>query len=385
MRYFIIMMMLLGLLHGEVAQANQTKQVSLRDKIGQMLIIGFDGKQVNQQSPVVKAIKHNNIGGVILFDVNNKEKAIAKNIESPAQVKQLNTYLQQVNHQANQAYLRPDVPLIISLDYEGGRVTRLKDTAGFPATLSAADVGQLPPFEAEQAADTMAQTVQDNGFNLDFAPVIDVNVNPDNPIIGSKDRSFSSDPRAVADDAALYSHAFLNHGVQCAYKHFPGHGSSMGDSHLGFVDVSDTWTNKELRPYSSLLGGQEPCGMVMTAHIVNKQLDDSGVPATLSYKTLTGILRNQLLFDGVIITDDMQMKAISDHYGLEQALTLAINAGADMFIFANQLSENLQEPKELVDIIEANVKSGQISQHRIDNAYRHIMTFKQTINQKADL
>jgi beta-N-acetylhexosaminidase len=380
MRYLVITMMILGLLHGEIAQAYQTKQPSLRDKIGQMLIIGFDGKQVNQQSPVVLAIEHDNIGGVILFDVNNKEKAVAKNIENPRQVRGLNTYLQQVNHQANQTDLRPDLPLIISLDYEGGRVTRLKDTAGFPATLSAADVGQLPPLEAEQAAEAMAKTVQDNGFNLDFAPVVDVNVNPDNPIIGSKDRSFSSEPTIVADDAALYSHAFLKHGVQCAYKHFPGHGSSMDDSHLGFVDVSDTWTNKELRPYSSLLGGEQPCGMVMTAHIVNQQLDDSGLPATLSYKTLTGVLRNQLLFDGVIITDDMQMKAISEHYGLEQALTLAINAGADMFIFANQLSENLQDPKELIDIIEANVKSGKISQHRIDDAYRHIVTFKQTIN-----
>ena len=119
--------------------------------------------------------------------------------------------------------------------------------------------------------------------------------------------------------------------------------------------------------------------MVMTAHIVNRQLDDSGLPATLSYKILTDILRKQLSFNGVIVTDDMQMKAISDHYKLEESVTLAINAGADMLIFGNQLSETPQNPKDVVDIIEAKVRSGEISQGRIEYAYQRIVALKRTI------
>jgi beta-N-acetylhexosaminidase len=117
--------------------------------------------------------------------------------------------------------------------------------------------------------------------------------------------------------------------------------------------------------------------MIMTAHIVNRHLDKSGLPATLSHKMLTGVLREQLQFEGLIITDDMQMKAISDYYGLEQAVTLAINAGADMFIFGNQLSEYSQDPEEIIDIIQKQVTAGLIPLEKIDAAYSRIMAFKQ--------
>ncbi len=164
------------------------------------------------------------------------------------------------------------------------------------------------------------------------------------------------------------------------YKHFPGHGSSTKDSHLGFVDVTDTWQSYELDPYQQLLNSNESCGVVMTAHIVNRQLDESGLPATLSHTILTHLLRNQLNFKGVIITDDMQMKAISDNYGLEQALVLAINAGADMLIFGNNLSVEPQDPEQLINIIEAKVLSGDISTERINDAYQHIRALKKSIN-----
>lgn len=355
------------------------KEITLRNKIGQMLLIGFEGKQINAESNIVKIIEKDNIGGVILFDYNQQTKNFDKNIESPEQVKKLNHDLQYITQEANCKHHRPDLPLLISVDYEGGMVTRLSERYGFPATFSAARVGKEGIKAAESNAHIMTQTLTESGFNVNFAPVLDINVNPDNPIIGKKERSFSADPKTVIQNAAIYSDHFLHQKIQCAYKHFPGHGSSTADSHLGFVDVTDTWKSYELEPYQDLIHKDRSCSIIMTAHIVNRQLDDSGLPATLSHKIITEVLRQKLKFKGVIITDDMQMKAISDNYGLEQALVLAINAGVDMFIFGNTLSDKAQDPEQLINIIEAKVQSGEINRKRIDEAYEHIVTLKKSI------
>ncbi|KTC79153.1 N-acetyl-beta-glucosaminidase [Legionella cherrii] len=377
MNYFFSL--LLALFFSASCLAGPISEVSLRDKIGQMLLIGFDGKKINAKSPIVKTIEENNIGGVILFDYNYHTNTFDKNIESPEQVKRLNHELQYYAEQGNLQHHRMQLPLLISVDYEGGQVNRLGEQYGFPPTLSAAEVGKRGIKEAESTAKSMSQTLKKTEFNLDFAPELDVNVNPDNPVIGKKDRSFSSDPKQVTRLARIYTHHFLNQRIQCAYKHFPGHGSSTKDSHLGFVDVTETWHPYELEPFTRLINSNETCGVVMTAHIVNRQLDRSGLPATLSHKILTDLLRNQLHFKGVIITDDMQMKAISENYGLEQALVLAINAGADMLIFGNNLSVPEQNPAQVIDIIEAKVQSGEISQQRINEAYQHIVTLKKSL------
>ncbi|KTD47134.1 N-acetyl-beta-glucosaminidase [Legionella rubrilucens] len=377
MNYFVSL--LISLCFSSSVMAGVTPEVSLRDKIGQMLLIGFDGKNVNAQSKIIKTIEKNNIGGVILFDYDYRTKTYDKNIESPGQVRQLNSDLQYFTEQGNLKHHRSKLPLLISVDYEGGKVNRLGEKYGFPPTISAAEVGKRSFEEAESSANSMAQTLKEVGFNLNFAPVLDVNVNPDNPVIGKKDRSFSADASMVGSYASIYTRHFLNQKIQCVYKHFPGHGSSTKDSHLGFVDVTDTWQTYELQPYQHLLNSNESCGVVMTAHIVNRQLDETGLPATLSKKILTGLLRHQLHFNGVIITDDMQMKAISDNYGLEQALVLTINAGADMLIFGNNLTVEPQDPEQLIDIIEAKVLSGEISPKRINEAYKHIVALKKSI------
>lgn len=372
---FSISIIILSILFSSTTSA---KTLSLRDKIGQMLIIGFKGDSVDQSSPIVQAITEHNLGGVILYD----RKLEGKNIINSQQVQSLNHNLQQFNHEAHQIHQRPDLPLLIAIDYEGGKVTRLKEAYGFPATLSAATIGQMTLEDANTQAAMMADTLHTNGFNVDFAPVLDVNINPDNPIIGKLERSFSNSPGDVAKYAELFSQNFLNKHIQCAYKHFPGHGSSSSDSHLGFVDVSHEWQTDELEPYQQVFSGPHPCGMVMTAHIVNRKLDDSGLPATLSYKILTELLREHLHFSGVIITDDMQMLAIRDHYGLKQAITLAINAGANMLMFANQLAPNEpdQYPQELIDLIENEVKLGHISEASINASYQKIVQFKQDLN-----
>ncbi len=355
-------------------------EVSLRDKIGQMLIMGFAGTTVDSHAAVVQSIAQDNLGGVILFDYDYQTKSFDKNIASPQQVHQLTTDLQRFTHLANQRYQRPQLPLLIAVDYEGGQVNRLKEAYGFPATVSAAEVGLMSEGEAHTVASSMALTLNEAGINLNFAPMLDVNVNADNPVIGKLQRSFSANPSEVARYARIYAQNFLSHGIHCAYKHFPGHGSADADSHVGFVDVTHTWQSYELEPYAALLNEAElSCGMVMTAHIINRQLDDSGLPATLSRQILTGMLRQQLHFDGVIITDDMQMKAISDHYGLAEAIILAINAGADMFIFGNQLTDTPVKASAIIDIIAEAVNAGDISQSQIGEAYRRIITFKHVI------
>lgn len=354
--------------------------VSLRDKIGQMLIMGFHGKVIDEKSPIAQSIEQDNIGGVILFDFNQQSQTFDKNIENPKQVKELNNQLQKITQIANRKHRRDNLPLLISVDYEGGEVNRLHPRYGFPEMPSAKDVGSMPLELANSSAELMANTLKSAGFNLNFFPELDVNVNSDNPIIGKKNRSFSSVPEMVTQYAQLYTQQFIKHQIQCSYKHFPGHGSSLSDSHLGFVDVSDTWSERELIPFLQMLSQPNHCNMVMIAHIVNRKLDTTGLPASLSYHVINGLLRHDLKFDGVVVTDDMQMKAITNYYGLDTAVTLSINAGADMLIFGNQLVEKLQGSKEIIDMIEQKVQSGEISEHRIDEAYQRIVKMKSSLN-----
>ena len=355
------------------------EEPSLREKIGQMLIIGFQGKAIDERSAIATSIEEDNIGGVILFDFNQQSQTFDKNIESPEQVKQLNQQLQRVTQNANKLHHRPNLPLLISVDYEGGRVNRLHQRYGFPEISSPQQIGKRSLSEADDSANLMAKTLHLSGFNVNFFPNLDVNVNPENPIIGQLERSFSAEPESVTKYAQLYSRQFLTNQIQCSYKHFPGHGSSIADSHLGFVDITDTWTEQELIPFLQSLSQPNHCNMIMVAHVVNKKLDVSGVPATLSQSIITGLLRHDLQFDGVVITDDMQMKAIANYYGLETPLTMSINAGVDMLIFGNQLVDKFQDPKELVDIIEHKVRSGEIPEQRINDAYLHIMRMKQSL------
>lgn len=354
--------------------------LNLRDKIAQMIILGFPQAIVNDNDEIIKSIEEENLGGVILFDYNFKTKTFDKNIKNPEQVRTLTHNLQFAAHQGNQKHHREALPLIISVDYEGGKVNRLKDSYGFPMTVSAEQFTSLSESEAKSQAKIMAKTLKSNGFNLNFAPVLDINVNPDNPVIGKLGRSFSAYPEEVIYRSQLQANAFKEKGLGIAYKHFPGHGSSTSDSHLGFVDVTNTWQAYELTPYQALIGHMDEKDIIMAAHIINRQLDNSGLPATLSKEILTGLLRERLGFNGVIITDDMQMKAISENYGLEESLVLAINAGADMFIFGNQLSQNEMPAKTLIDLIEKNVKDGKISETRINEAYSHIRSFKLSLD-----
>ena len=351
-----------------------SSEIPLKEKIGQMLLIGFKGMELKDGDPIVTAILNHEVGGVILFDYDFPTKTFEHNIKSPAQLKKLTAQLQEYNRQA-QHQNTDFYPLLIGLDYEGGKVNRLKENYGFPKTLSAADLGALPLDEANKYAEQMATTLQANGINLNFAPVIDVNVNPESPVIGKIGRSFSGNPTVVSDYAALFARAYDQHNVLCSYKHFPGHGSATGDSHLGFVDVTATWQPGELEPYKILFQQAHSCSMVMTAHVVHYGLDNQGYPASLSYAITTKLLREDLKFQGAIITDDLQMKAVTDNYGVAEAVKLAVNAGADILVFGNMLADP-QDPKEIIEIIYQDVQKGEIAESRINDAYQHVMQLK---------
>lgn len=349
--------------------------ITLRNKIGQMLIMGFNGCELNGHSPVAQWLSNDGLGGVLLFDKDLHTDLYGKNLKNQAQIKHLN---HQLDNYAAQNARAQDIPLIKALDYEGGAVDRLTKVPDCMTTIAAADQAKLPVDALVEEVSQMAATLKSLGFNLNFAPVVDLNLNEQEGIIGRLNRSFSADPEVVSQVAGQFVEIFSRYGIACAYKHFPGHGSAVGDTHEGFVDITETFKTEELEPYRQLLRDVYKPVMVMTAHVVNKNLDATGLPATLSHKILTGLLRESIGYDGVIISDDLQMQAISKHYSLEDALCLTINAGADMMIFANQLG-TITAP-QVIDIVEQLVLTNKIDVQRIDDAYRRIMRLKQQIN-----
>ncbi len=339
----------------------------LRNICGQLLIIGFDGTEIISNHPIQEAIVKHNLGGVILFDKNLKKPDQGKNIQSPEQVKRLTTDLQALT----------PFPLFIAVDYEGGRVNRLKPEYGFPETITPKAFAALPEKEAKIEAQKMAQTLKKSGFNLNFSPLIDVAIYAENPIIAQLDRSFSADPNVVAQYALIVAQALRNEKITFCYKHFPGHGSSRGDSHIGIVDVSDTWQHEELIPYERLLKDPLGCDMIMSAHIINRQLDPTGLPASLSYAHLTTLLRQKYQYQGLIIADDLQMNAITDAFGLEESIIMALNAGNDLLIVGNQCGNKDYSTEEIVELIVKNVSDGKIALHRIQESFERIQHAKE--------
>ena len=340
----------------------------IRTKAGQMLMIGFRGLAVDSQSPIMRDISKRKIGGVILFDYDVPSGTPVRNIRSPRQVKTLVSDLQKT----------ASVPLFIAIDQEGGKVCRLKGKFGFPPSVSAQYLGSLNSVETtKRYADATAETLAGLGINLNFAPVVDLNVNPDNPVIGKLERSFSADPAIVTRHALAVIDSLHDQGVLSAIKHFPGHGSSLNDSHKGFVDITDTWSTEELKPFEAIVRSGR-CDMVMTAHIFNGKLD-SVWPATLSSRVMGGILRGNMRYAGVIISDDMQMNAIRQHYGLETAIERAILAGIDILVFANNsvFEENIAS--RAITIIEKLVREEKVPAGRIDESCARIMKLKEKL------
>ncbi len=335
---------------------------SLDMMIGQMIMIGIgDFEVLDKNAPVFKSLEQGKAGGIILFEKNISSKDSKINLQS------IIDYAQNMS----------TVPLFVSIDQEGGRVNRLKTKYGFPKSVSAQYLGKIDNLDSTRHyAFQTASALVEVGINLNYAPILDININPQNPVIGKIERSYSSDFSNVAKHASavIQMHDSLN--VATAVKHFPGHGSSKNDTHLGVADVSETWQMEEIYPYKVLLDSGL-VRIVMTAHIVNRILDSSLLPATLSKKIVTGLLRDFLNYDGVVISDDMQMGAISKEYGLEEAIKLSINAGVDILMFANNVPESEQVTADkLHQIIRSKVENNEIPISRILESYDRIIKLK---------
>ena len=341
---------------------DQTDSVSLDIMIGQMILTGIgDDRQVWSSNPILDEIEKGKVGGVIYFE---------KNINPKKPVKSLKEGIKKLQEKA-------EIPLFVSIDEEGGKVNRLKPKYGFPETRKASELGEANNLDSTRFyALTTATTLADLGFNVNFAPDVDVAINPDNPVISRLGRSFSSDHNLVAIHAREVIKAHRENGVITTLKHFPGHGSSHADSHLGVADVTKYWQFSELMTYKYLIDSGE-VDAIMSAHIVNKHLDPKGYPATLSPFIISEILRGVLGYQGVVFSDDMQMHAISSNYGFEESVKMAILAGIDVLVFANNVPGNeRRSPSELHHIIKSFVTNGDISEQRISESYRRIMKLK---------
>lgn len=336
------------------------KQDSLDIKIGQMILIGVPGISVD--SMVLKEIREGKAGSIIFFEKNIANK------NSFAQLKKMAWTYNSV----------APTPLFISIDQEGGKVNRLKEKYGFPKSLSAAAMSKSID-SVRYYGETTASILAGLGINVNFAPVVDLSTNPDNTVIAKVERAFSANPDTVALFSMEFIKAHRKLGIVTVLKHFPGHGSSKEDTHFGIADVTKTWERKELKPYQLLIDSGY-VDAIMTAHIVNKNLDEKDLPGTLSIRMLDSLLRKTLKFDGVVFSDDMQMHAITKHYGLEEAIKLAVNAGVDILTFSNNIQGSEDRTVDKVHaVIRKFVQEGTIPAARIDQSYQRIMSLKNKI------
>lgn len=342
---------------------------SLDFKIGQLLMIGFRGLNISESKHIKRDIQEYHLGGVVLYSVDlPSDRKQLRNIESPVQFKQLTKDLKNLSHH----------DLLIGIDQEGGRVSRLSPKYGFPAKIPSAQyLGQLNNLDSTAYySEKTAQLLKAYNINFNFAPDVDVNVNPDCPVIGGLERSFSANPEEVTAHAKTVIAAYKKHNIICSLKHFPGHGSAKMDSHKGFTDVTETWQELELEPYKQLIK-EDIVDAVMTAHVFNKNLDDQ-YPATLSKAINDDLLRKKMNYTGFIISDDMHMGAIEKNFELEVAIEKAINGGVDMLMFSNNSPDfyDSEIMPKAVGIIKSLIEEGKVSEARIDEAYQRVVELK---------
>lgn len=335
---------------------------SLSIKVGQMVMIGLGEFRLPEEADaILPEIKAGKVGGVVIYE---------KNIDPITPFSSLQAIMRRTQSAS-------PIPLFTSIDEEGGRVTRLKSKYGFPATKQAGELGQIDDLDSTYyyAAQT-ASLLDSLGINLNYAPDIDVDVNPNNPVISKLGRTYGPDPAKVAAHGMAVVDAHRVSNVGTVLKHFPGHGSSSTDSHLDMTDVTDSWMFYELAPYKMMLDSGRVDG-IMTAHIINQHLDSAMLPATLSKPIITGILRDFMGFEGVVFSDDMQMHAISKQYGLKNAIKMAIDAGVDVLMFANNVPKtDKRSVDEIHGMIMQLVREGEVTEERVEASYQRVMKMK---------
>jgi beta-N-acetylhexosaminidase len=340
-----------------------SNEAALRRKIASLLVVGFRGQTLDSNDWIMKAVR-DGLGGVILFDRELATNA-PRNITSPAQVTALVTSLRQASPGR----------LIVSIDQEGGQVARLNPSNGFPATKSEAEIGaQNSPAATRAWAQQIVSSLTSIGANLNYAPVVDLDLNPNNPAIGQLDRSFSANVGVVVTNATEEIQVHRAGGVKTSIKHFPGFGTATGNTDFDVVDVSSTWQPRELEPFQQLIRNGS-CDSVLVAHLLIKQLDPSR-PASLSRAVVTDLLRGQLGWKGPVVSDDMQAAAITRQYGLDEAVALGLQAGLDLLVFANQQVYDPNIVDETLDNVVNLVRGGRVTEAQIDQAVARVDTLR---------
>ncbi|MFW6410132.1 MAG: beta-N-acetylhexosaminidase, partial [Halanaerobiales bacterium] len=330
------------------------RQMSLEEKIGQLFMVGFPGSDVDEN--IKNMIEEYHVGGIIYF---------RRNIDSLNQVTDLCRELQK------SSFTSSELPLLIATDQEGGIVSRLKGGTHFPGNMSlGATRSQDLAFKAGKAT---GRELKYTGINMNLAPVLDVNNNPDNPVIGV--RSFGEDPELVADLGTAYMEGLQSEGVIATGKHFPGHGDTAVDSHLNLpvIEHDRERLNKvELYPFQEAIN--QNIDSIMTAHVHFPAIEsEPEIPATLSEKVLNGLLREEMNFQGVIITDCMEMSAIADSSGTVEGAVKTLQAGSDLVLISHTYEKQVQA---IQGVIKA-VKESRISEKSIDNSLKRILELKE--------
>lgn len=331
-------------------------KMTLEEKIGQMLIVGFSGQSLSQSPELGTMIEQYHIGGVVMLE---------SNAHDPQQISALTSDIQALAMSSGAR-----LPLFVSINHEGGIVVRITEgVTGFPGNMGIAATGEVE--NAYLSAALAAQELRAMGINMNLAPVLDINDNPLNPVIGV--RSFSDDPLVVAKYGKLTIQGFQENGVLAVAKHFPGHGSVDVDSHGGLPmlkkDLDEIWQH-ELYPFS--LAVDAGVASIMTAHISVPAIDESGLPATLSYPILTQILREKMHYDGLIMTDSLGMAGVSEGRGQAKAAVESIKAGADIVLSTSPMNAHTQIFHALIDA----VHNGYIAQEQVDSSVLRILRAK---------
>ncbi len=326
--------------------------MNLEEKVGQLFMVDFrnndDGSGMTVLSQkAVEEIENYHVGGVILF---------AENLDTLEQTQKLTQDMQDA----------AEIPLFIGIDEEGGRVSRLNKSNIPHETIPAAEE-MTEPAQAEAAGKSIGEILAEIGVNVDFAPVADVNTNPDNPVIGN--RAYSSDPNQAADMVCAFLKGLQGTGVSGTVKHFPGHGDTAADSHKGEVFVShDLERLKEVEfvPFAKAI--ENGVDFVMVGHIKTPNATSDNLPATLSAQAVK-FLRKDLGYDGVAITDAMNMQAITDYYGIGESTIMAVSAGIDIVLMPGDIDEAYQA-------LLGGVKEGRISEEQLEESVRRILSLK---------
>lgn len=331
--------------------------MTLDEKIGQMLVAGVNGTQMDESTK--NLIQKHKVGGFIFF---------SDHLKGPEQTVQFLNQLKEANADN-------PLPLLLSVDEEGGNVTRLPGgLAHFPTNQIIGNANN--PDVSYEVGTILGKGLKEFGFNLDFAPVLDVNSNPENPIISA--RSFSPDPDIVSELGIQTMKGIQSQNILSSIKHFPGHGDTSVDSHLALPVVNkslEELESLELIPFKRAI--DDGADLIMVAHILLPELDDT-YPSSLSKAIVTDLLRKKLNYKGVVITDDMTMKAVADNYGMGEAAVLSVKAGSDLILIAH----DAHKARTAMEALKAAVKNGEISEERIDESVKRIINLKQKYDLK---